>query len=114
MRVSAWAARQEMGIPQRTLVEEVCVVVDEMMPDSLQPVLIELPTTAMERATIVRIAGVPEDQVHKFDLVEKKSRAEIIADEVHSYYVNAPDYPNLHDPTYGVILTLVKQGMEKV
>jgi hypothetical protein len=71
-RVAAWAARQAMGIPQHTLVEEVCIVVDEVMPDSLEPVLIELPTTAVERSTIAHIAGVPEDQVHKFDLVEKE------------------------------------------
>ena len=114
MRVAAWAARQQMGIPQHTLVEEVCLVVDELMPDSLEPVLIELPTTALERSTIARIVGVPEDQVHKFDLVEKKSKADIIADEVYSYYANMPDADlRTDDPTYGVILTLVKQGMEK-
>jgi hypothetical protein len=52
------------------------------------------------------------------DILAKKAKrlAKIITDEVYSYYTNMPGYEQdeIEDlPTYGVILTLVQQGIKK-
>ena len=44
--------------------------IDEALTQAqARPALVELPTTAEERREIAGILGVPEDQVHKLDLV---------------------------------------------
>ncbi len=52
------------------------------------------------------------------DILAKKAEkmAKIITDEVYSYYTNMPGYEQdelENIPTYGVILSLVQQGIEK-
>lgn len=52
------------------------------------------------------------------EILERKAKkmADIIAQEVYSYYTNMPGYDQdelENIPSYGVILTLVQQGIEK-